>query len=197
MKTKISYQFRQRHFKVTFFKIVIVGILMLSLNSCSKSYWGYDGFDGRAYLALSWSEAEPEYIEPGTFAIPQYFYWNEYYRIEPGIYNMYYDGSLWDGYGWLDYAWEVDYEIWVNYGEPGGPYYDGRDGLDNYFVIECNPFGPFVYRDLKSGSVNPKYEIIESNEDNISIIMSNEYFSMKLNYRKVEKRTGVQQKALN
>jgi hypothetical protein len=174
-------------------KILFTGILLLMLTSCEKDYWGYDGFDGRAYLALSWSDSEPYYIEPGSHAIPNLFYWDEYYRINPGIYTMYYDGEYYDGYGWLEYAWEVDYEIWINYGEEGSLFYDGRDGADNYFVVECNPYGPFVYRDLKSKVVKPEYEVLESSENAISLLMKKEFFSMKVTYRKVEKRAEIQQ----
>ncbi len=177
------------------FKLLFAGLILLFLSSCEKEYWGYDGFDGSAYLALSWSEAEPDYIEPGTYAIPNLFYWDEYYRINPGIYTMYYDGEFWDGYGWLEYAWEVDYEIWVNYGEEGSVFYDGRDGADNYFVVECNPYGPYVFMDFKSKAVNPEYEVLQSSEDAISLLMKKENFNMKLSYRKVEKRVKKQQEA--
>lgn len=176
-------------------KILFAGILLLMLASCEKDYWGYDGFDGRAYLALSWTDSEPIYIEPGTNAIPSLFYWDEYYRINPGIYTMYYDGEFWDGYDWVEYAWEVDYEIWINFGEEGGLFYDGLDGADNYFVVECNPFGPDVYLDLKSKTINSDYEVLESSANKTSLLMEKEYFSMKVTYRKVEKRTKIQQEA--
>ena len=170
-------------------------MLLLMLTSCEKDYWGYDGFDGRAYLALSWTDTEPVYIEPGTNAIPNIFYWDEYYRINPGIYNMYYDGEFWTGNGWIDYAWEVDYEIWINYGEPGGINYDGFDGIDNYFVLECNPFGPNLFLDLKSKPLNKEIEVLESSENKTSLLMKKEFFSMKVTYRKVEKRAKIQQEA--
>ena len=194
MKAKKTNQSKDSLVKENALKIFVLGIILLSLSSCQKDFWGYDGFDGRAYLALSWSEAEPEYIEPGSNSIPAFFYWDEYYRTDPGLYTMYYDGYYWDR-GWVEYAWEVDYEIWINYGERGGPFYDGMDGLDNYFVIECNPFGPYVFMDLKSTTLDPKYEVIESNEDQTTLIMKEKYFSMKLNYRKVEKRVNIQQQA--
>lgn len=176
-------------------KLLFAGALLIFLSSCEKDYWGYDGFDGRAYLALSWSDTEPDYIEPGTHAIPNRFYWDEFYRISPGIYTMYYDGEFWDGYGWLEYAWEVDFEIWINYGEEGSLFYDGQDGADNYFVVECNPYGPFVFMDLKSKAVNAKYEVLESSENTTSILMKEKHFSMKLTYRKVENREQIQQEA--
>lgn len=176
-------------------KIFISGILLLTLTSCEKDYWGYDGFDGRAYLALSWSDAEPEYIEPGTQAIPNIFYWDEYYRISPGIYTMYYDGEFWDGYGWLEYAWEVDYEIWINYGEEGDLFYNGLDGADNYFVVECNPYGPYVFLDLKSKPLSAEFEVLASSENTTSLLMKKEHFSLKVTYKKVAKRAKIQQEA--
>jgi len=174
------------------YKIIIAGFLLLFLSSCQKEYWGYDGFDGKAFIALSWTDSEPDYIDPGTNAIPSNFYWDDYYRIHPGIYTLYYDGVVGTRNGWVEYAWEVDYEIWINYGEPGSRFYDGMDGLDNYFVLECNPYGPDIFLDLKSKSLNSNYKIISSTDDMKVVLTENEYFSMKATYRKVEKRTHAQ-----
>ena len=171
------------------YRMFIAVVLLLFLNSCQKEYWGYDGFDGKAFIALSWTGAEPDYIDPGTNAIPSDFYWDEYYRIHPGIYTLYYDGMVGTSNGWVEYAWEVDYEIWINYGEQGSRFYDGIDGLDNYFVLVCNPYGPDIFLDLKSKSLNSNYEIISSTDDMKVVLTKNEYFSMKATYRKVEKRT--------
>ncbi len=67
--TEIKFRKSGLNYKrVLSFSILIFALLVLS--SCQKEYFGYDGFDGRAYLALSWSEAEPEYIDVGTNAIP-------------------------------------------------------------------------------------------------------------------------------
>lgn len=175
------------------YKIFIVGILLLFLSSCQKTNWGYDGFDGRAFVALSWTDAEPAYIDPGTNAIPSKFYWDQYYRINPGIYTLYYDGVAETSNGWLEYAWEVDYEIWINYGEPGSRFYDGMDGQDNYFVLECNPYGPDIFLDLKSKSLDTKNEIINLTDEPKVVLTENKYFSMKATYRKVEKRAHTQQ----
>jgi hypothetical protein len=174
-------------------KVFIFGFFLLFLSSCEKDYMGYDGFDGNAFLALSWSDVEPDYIEPGNNNIPQYFYWDDYYRVHPGLYTLYYDGEYWDGYGWVTYAWEVDYEIWINYGEPGSLFYDGLDGMDNYFVVECNPFGPYVFRDLKTASIKPEYELLESTEDATVLMMKKEFFTIKMTYKKVQKKVRTQQ----
>lgn len=173
--------------------ILLLGVSLLFLSSCQKEYWINDGFDGRAFLALSWSDSEPEYIDPGTNAIPLYFYWDEYYQINPGVFTMYYDGIIWDNYGWYEYAWEVDYEIWINYGELGTFLYDGRDGADSYFVVECNPYGPYVYLDLKSTQQNNKFTVLEEEDDLIIIQLDKKNYSIKLTYRKVEKHKIIKQ----
>lgn len=125
-------------------------ILILSLTGCEKAWHGHDGRPGDAYLSLAWQVAEPTYIDAGTGAIPPVFYWGEYYRIYPGHYYIYYEGRIWNGMYWSWYAWEVEYDIWLNAGEPGDWYYNGADGPDNFFTIECNPYGPFIYHDYKS-----------------------------------------------
>ena len=45
-------------------------LMMLLMSSCEVNYYGTPGRDGRAFLALTWNHAEPEYINAGTGAIP-------------------------------------------------------------------------------------------------------------------------------
>ena len=165
--------------------LLIIVALMLTIASCQKR--GYDGRPGRAYISLTWSVVEPDYIDPGTYDIPSVFYWGEYYRTYPGFNTLYYESSVWMGYYWDFYAWEVDYEIWTYAGESGGYYYDGRDGADTYFTLELNPYGPYVY-DTKSASLPDKYKLVEDTGDAIVIIREEEEFSIKATYKKVEPR---------
>ncbi|MCP4551388.1 MAG: hypothetical protein GY834_04965 [Bacteroidetes bacterium] len=184
-------KYRENRKTRSFFILLILGLL--TLGACHKEHIIIDGAPGRAYLALTWTEIEPDYIDPGTFAIPDLFYWDEYYRITPGFYTMYYDGAYYDQGDYIEYAWEVDYEIWINYGESGTTLYDGRDGADTYFVVECNPYDPYVYLDLKSTQLNKEYTVLEEKEDLIIIQIVKGNYSIKLTYRKVEKRKIIKQ----
>ena len=179
--------------KTKFSKINLAILAVLSLTffltSCYKEPWGRDGRPGKAFLQLTWVEEEPDYIDAGTSAIPEYFYWNEYYLITPGTYNFYYEGEVWTGYGWAFYSWEIDYEIWSNAGEPGGPYYIGRDGADSYFTIECSPYGPYVSEYYKGTDIKKDYELIGDTGDEIIIEKKKEDFTMRVTYKKVEKRS--------
>lgn len=168
--------------------ILAVLSLTLFLTSCYKEPWGSDGRTGRAYLALTWVEAEPDYLDAGTSAIPEYFYWDEYYRIISGYYNFYYEGDVWTGNRWAFYSWEIDYEIWTNAGEPEGFYYNGRDGADSYFTIECSPYGPYVSEYYKGAVIEKDYEVIEDTGDIIIIEKEKEEFTIRVTYKKVEKR---------
>lgn len=164
-------------------------LLTLMLSSCYVEPWyGHDGRPGVAYLSITWIDDEPAYINTGTSAIPQYFYWDKYYRANPGYYTMYYEGDYWNGYNWAFYAWEIDYEIWRANGEPGGLYHNGANGPDTYFTLECSPFGPYVYEDLKSAPANVDFEILQESEDEITILKSDKDFHLKATYRKVESR---------
>lgn len=164
---------------------IIIGILFtFSLTSCEKAWYGRDGRAGDAYLALQWNQSEPTYIDAGTAAIPQIFYWNEFYRINPGYYQLYYEGRIWAGNGFATYAWEVNYEIWEIAGERGDWYYNGSDGPNNYFTIECNPYGPYIDNGYKS-SVEEKWEVLEANENQIIILQKADGLNMKVTYEKV------------
>ena len=178
--------------KTKFSKINVAILAVLSLTffltSCYKEPWGSDGLPGKAYLALTWVEEEPSYLDVGTSAIPEYFYWDEYYRITSGYYNFYYEGDVWTGNRWAFYSWEIDYEIWTNTGESGEPYYNGRDGADTYFTIECSPYGPYVSEDYKGIVVEKDYRVIEDTGDTIIIEKEKEEFTMRVTYKKVEKR---------
>lgn len=163
---------------------VIAVLLILSLTACQKAWHGQDGKPGDAYLALTWAEAEPAYIDAGTGAIPPVFYWGEYYYVRPGDYTLYYEGSVWAGMGWAHYAWEVSYEIWVIPGEKGDWYYHGANGPDQFFTIECNPFGPYIGSSYKSGQLTEGIDLVEDSGEEITILKKMEGMEMKVTYRK-------------
>ncbi len=160
-------------------------ILILILASCEKEPWyGNDGRPGDAYIALTWQVEEPTYVDAGTYAIPPVFYYGEYYRINPGYYDLYYEGRTWNGMGWAFYAWEVEYTIRVIDGEPGGWHYNGADGPDNYFTIEMSPYGPYISSDYKSSEISEKYELISDTGDEIVIKQVLEGLEMEVTYHK-------------
>ncbi len=165
--------------KPLFFLIRLM--LILGITSCSEDYWVIENpsQNSRAYIALTWSEDEPDYIDAGTSDIPEVFYWNDYYPIRPGYYTLYYDGIYNDGYNYIDYAWEVEYEIYTN----GGVYTN-----DNYFSLDMNPYGPLVYEEYKSNTINSNFTILEQTEFKIVILKQEKEFSLKITYLKVERR---------
>ncbi len=165
---------------------VIAVLLILSLTACEKAWYGRDGRPGDAYLALTWQVTEPDYIDAGTGAIPRVFYWGDYYRINPGYYDLYYEGSYWTGMYWATYAWDVTYEIWEVSGEKGDWYYNGSDGPDNYFTIECNPYGPYFGGSYKSAEIDKKYEVVEETPNMIVVKQKGEGVEMKITYTKAE-----------
>ena len=172
---KISYSF------------LIVFILTL-LSSCEDDYYGRDGRPGRAYLSLSWSNEIPEYIDASTSDIPPTFKWGDNYRTSPGNYVLYYEGSVWNGFGFTSYAYDVEYEIIENPGKEGQPYnIDGRDGKNTYLTIECSPYGPYLFSN-KRGTVSKNYEIINNNDDSTEVVQKGENFSIKIIYRKANPR---------
>jgi len=161
----------------------MIVLLLLGLTSCQKAWHGRDGRSGDAYLSLAWQVAEPQYLDAGTGAIPAVFYWGEFYRIHPGVYSLYYEGRIWNGMYWAGYSWEVTYEIWEIQGERGDWYYHGEDGPDNFFTIECNPYGPFISNGYKSTEVN-SYKIEEQTDQRIVITKEMNGLGIKVAYQK-------------
>ncbi|GAB4325683.1 MAG: hypothetical protein Kow00127_18410 [Bacteroidales bacterium] len=175
--------------------LIMLLLLMTLFTSCEKAWYGRDGRPGRAFISLNWTESEPWYIDAGTGAIPPRFYWGEYYRISPGTYDLYYEGEVWTGQYWAEYAWSVTYEIWVIPGEKGDWYYNGSDGPDNYFDIELSPWGPYVYNSYKNSKDAGKLEIIEDKGSSVTAVQKGEGMEMRITYRKCEPRQRDDKKA--
>lgn len=168
--------------------ILFVVMILMGFGSTSCEYYGRDGRPGKSYLAIDYRQSEPYYIEAGTKYIPEVFYWGEFYRVPAGFYLLYYEGEYYNGRSWVDYAWEVEYEIWENPGEYGSPYgVDGFDGADAYFTIECAPNGPYVYVDeyykaaKEDGSEG--FELVSNTGEEIKIRKTSNEFTLEVTYR--------------
>ena len=168
-------------------KIIVLLIIVFIIFSCKKdAYYGHDGRPGDAYISLTWEVSQPDYLNAGTGAIPPVFQWGRFYKAYPGYYSLYYEGSVWNGSYWSYYAWEVNYEIWITKGENGGWYYDGADGPDTYFTLQCSPYGPYIYNEYKSLCLNSKYDLLEDTGEIITVIRESEGHSIKITYKKLE-----------
>ncbi|MCD4737531.1 MAG: hypothetical protein K8R53_15930 [Bacteroidales bacterium] len=167
---------------------IIAVIIFLSLTSCEKAWHGSDGHPGNAYLALTWQVTEPTYLDAGSGSIPPTFFWGENYRTWPGNYFLYYEGRMWNGMYWSWYAWEVEYSIWEIPGEPGDWYYHGTNGPDNFFNIECNPYGPYVSHFHKSSDPVLAGHQIENDGETISVTIQENGYEMIIQYKKVKPR---------
>jgi hypothetical protein len=181
--------------------IALTTFLLLTSTSCKV---GNDGRPGLAYVAFEWEEVKPDYIDCGTSAVPPDFYYGTFYRISPGWYTAYYEGQVWNGQAWGSFAWEMDYEIWVNPGQRGGYGYNGRDGLNTYLTFVCNPFGPRLYRsesDLRKAPVERETDIRELVPLGEEIHLEYEFedYTVKITARSVEPRNpdGSGNRAMN
>lgn len=161
-------------------------IVGLFLSSCEEEYYGYDGLPGEAFLSLNWNNIEPSYLEVGTGEIPSIFYYGDYYKVHPGKYTLYYEVNFWNDNVRISNAYETDYEIWINQGEPGGYHYNGCDGSNTYFSIALTPNGPEFYEDFnyKSAEVNKSTNELGVRPQNTIIKIKNNY-TIKLTFRKV------------
>ena len=192
MKSKENYmsmirnQWRGKSMR--YLNVFAVSLLMIFASiSCEK---GEIGEPGLAFVAFTWVDHEPEYIEIANDFIPATFYWDWYYRVEPGIYYVYYEGI----YRRSPYAWELEYEVWENEGKRGKhAWVKGPDGPDAYFTIELSPFGPeVIYEEVyldKSGAGFGNHTIIPEIGSSYVVEKQNKDYNLRLRYNRVEPRS--------
>lgn len=191
MKTSNYMQFfnniwRDAHAR--FFKVSAFAILLtLALASCEKGELGDPGF---AFVAFTWVEDEPDYLEIANDFIPAVFYWDWYYRVDPGVYHVYYEGL----FRRESYAWELEYEVWENPGERGKyAWEEGLVGPDAYFTIELSPFGPeVIYEEIypdKSEADGKTELVMPEIGSSFTVEQQNNDYKLRVTYRKVELRT--------
>jgi len=174
-----------RSIHVRFLLVPAFAILFsLILPSCEK---GELGDPGLAFVAFTWTEHEPEYIEIANDFIPAVFYWDWYYRVDPGIYYVYYEGV----FRRSPYAWELEYEVWENEGTKGKhAWIKGTNGPDAYFTIELSPLGPeVIYEEIypdKTGAHSELDLVVPEIGSTIIVEMNNNDFNLRLRYKKVE-----------
>jgi hypothetical protein len=111
--------------------VIVVAIAGLGLMGCP-------GPIGDIYLKHTWSYTPVSFADdnPGT---PSTIYYNTYYKIDAGTYNIWYTDYSWN-------YWHVQYTVTAN---PGKPY--GIAGDDKYFEIYFTYgsgayfYGPYSY----------------------------------------------------
>ncbi len=152
-------------------------------------YQGRNGVTGQAFFALNYSVAKPLYIWGNNPSFPNHFYFDTYYFTYPGSYQLYYEGAFYNGPNYVEYYWDVNYEIWVNPGSYGGPCYDGANGADSYLSLWLDPYGPGVERINKK---EVEYELISSSSDKIEIELKNSGGGMRATFlRLTESKKGL------
>ena len=127
----------------------LVLLLLLSLillfNACEvvvvNNTPGPYGHDGYAYFGVDYETYPPYSYWDNNPAISYNPDLGVYYTTNPGIYDFEYFINP-------DEYWYGTYEIWINLGEPGGPYGEaGADGMDTYFMLICDPDGYHIHYD--------------------------------------------------
>jgi hypothetical protein len=127
--------------------IIVMQSCIIEAPAPEPAPYGRDGRDGRAFFKMNYGNFEPDYIETGG-VIPSNFYWDTYYRTNPGFYTVYYEYIENTYRGRIVYPYEIEVEVFVMAGEPGGYRYDGKDGDDVYFELILFPDGFEYYHDI-------------------------------------------------
>jgi len=115
-------------------------LLSISWSSCiiiedDSSYYGPNGLDGKAWFGIDFDQDVPYSYWDDNPNMPTDPFYGEYYRTTPGLYHFEYFVTPYE-------YWYGTYEIYINYGQPGGPHgQPGADGDDSYLLLVCNPDG--------------------------------------------------------
>lgn len=110
-------------------KWFLLTIFTILITSC-----GSDGKDGKAYLSFTWDWYVDSYWDDNP-DIPSTFEAEVDYQVQPGTYEYEYycsDGA--DDY----WYWDGTYRIEINEGESGRLFSAGKDGDDNYFILNLD-----------------------------------------------------------
>lgn len=125
--------------------LVLLLVSILFLNGCEvivvDNTPGPYGRNGFAYYGLDYEIYPPYSYWDDNPSIPYNPDLGYYYGTTPGIYNFEYFINP-------EEYWYGTYEIWINYGQAGGPYGEpGADGRDTYFMLICDPNGYHMHYD--------------------------------------------------
>ncbi len=157
--------------------VLLIALIAISLSSCIIVSDGYgpNGRSGRAFFGISYDYEQPYSYWDDNSSIPENPFFDEYYPTYSGVYEFEYFVNR------VDY-WYGTYEIWVNPGELGGPNnIRGRDGIDSYLMLICNPNGPDEYRKSADGATIKKETLADGS---INYTIENEGGGLKVTMRK-------------
>lgn len=123
--------------------ILLFTFFLLSLSSCIivDNSPGPNGRDGFCYFGIDYDHHPPYSYWDNNKSIPFNPILGEYYNTYPGIYHFEYFIND------VDY-WYGTYQVFVNRGGPGlSDGRPGKDGVDSYLLLICDPNGYYEYRD--------------------------------------------------
>ena len=168
----------------------LMAAMLITLVGCQVDvyheppcYNGVNGRNGNAFIELNYSNIQPTYIWGNNAAFPWTFNYGSYYYSNPGSYQLYYEGHIYQGDVRTDYYWDVTYDIWIHYGTSGGPCYNGSNGVDSYLTLWLDPYGPGVERFNKKGET---VELIKSTADEIVLEVKTGEGGMKITYHRLQ-----------
>lgn len=132
----------------------------LALQSCDyqPSVIGPPGQPGVAFFGITYETAHPYSYWDNNPNMPYNPEIDVYYPTAPGLYEFEYyinPSEFWFG----------TYQVWINPGEPGGSYgRPGRNGLNTYLLLVCDPDGYWEYREDAYGKQDGNTVVIERKE---------------------------------
>ena len=147
--------------------------------------YGPNGVAGPAYFGLDWTADQPDYVWTNNLAIPEVFYYGDYYNSLSGSYQLYYEGQIMEGCCLKDYFWEVNFDVWVNLGTSGGCGFAGTDGLPSYLMLIMGPYGPGEHRTNKTDDPNKLFQEISRTDDEIVLQHTDGDINVRATFKKL------------
>jgi hypothetical protein len=124
-----------KRFNIYTWIIALLGIIQLQSCIIYDTDYGPDGRDGKAFFGIDYDYYQPYSYWDNNPSVPVNPFFGEFYRSYPGIYEFEYFINS-------NEYWYGTYEINIRRGEQGRPNgAAGRDGLDTYLRLICNPNG--------------------------------------------------------
>jgi hypothetical protein len=153
--------------------LVLSLISVLSFSSCDvvvvNNTPGPYGYNGLAFFGVDYEMHPPYSYWDNNNSIPYNPDLGYYYETAPGIYEFEYFINP-------EEYWYGTYEVWINYGQEGGPYGErGADGMNTYLMLICDPNGYHTHFDE---GYKTNHDVVS---DTIPVVIERK--EGKLNYR--------------
>jgi hypothetical protein len=154
-------------------------------NTPPPCSYGPNGYPGPAFFGLDYPCCAPTYVWTNNTAIPPTFVYGTYYNSMPGNYRLYYEGRFLNGCCYTEYHWDVNFDVWINAGTPGGCGFAGANGLPSYLMLVCGPDGPGQVRTNKMAEQGIQMNVISETANEVILQYVKGDINVRVSYHRL------------